>query len=317
MWDIEILGIDLYHIIAWLYIYSFLGWVWESTYVSVKNKKLVNRGFVTGPVCTIYGVGAVSVYLILKPLDTNWFLLYIGGVVVTTVLEYVTATIMEKLFHTSWWDYSDKKYNLQGRICLGSSVAWGFFTLLMFKVLHPFVASIVDMFDVYTGQITIIVVTIIYAVDFTFAALAAVQLGKRLEQMEKNMEELAKYFQETKIYESAAEFLEKLEPYRHGMTRVNVKEKMEAYQASLEKRIERLGITESKEAVKEKLKGLSEKLNIAQGTKSWRSRRLLRAYPNLGKASRLKRKSLKEIRNNGRCARRIALIFNKKNRRGR
>ena len=69
MWEQEILGIDFYHVLAWLFIYSVMGWIWESCYVSVKERKLVNRGFVTGPVCTIYGVGAVSVYLILRPLD--------------------------------------------------------------------------------------------------------------------------------------------------------------------------------------------------------------------------------------------------------
>ena len=77
MWNIQIAGEDLYHIVNWFYIYSFLGWLWESSYVSVKEKKLVNRGFVTGPVCTIYGFGAVIVYLILKPISGNILICYI------------------------------------------------------------------------------------------------------------------------------------------------------------------------------------------------------------------------------------------------
>lgn len=128
MWEIEILGVDLYHVMAWLFLYSVMGWIWESSYVSIKEKKLVNRGFVTGPVCTIYGVGAVSVYLVLRPLEGHIVVLYFGGVLVATLLEYLTAVIMEKMFHTSWWDYSNNKWNFQGRICLGSSVAWGFYT---------------------------------------------------------------------------------------------------------------------------------------------------------------------------------------------
>lgn len=71
MWDIQILGVDLYHVLFWLILYSFMGWIWESCYVSIKEKKLVNRGFVTGPVCTIYGVGAMSVYLVLRPLQDH------------------------------------------------------------------------------------------------------------------------------------------------------------------------------------------------------------------------------------------------------
>lgn len=74
MWDIQILGVDLYHVLFWLILYSFMGWIWESCYVSIKEKKLVNRGFVTGPVCTIYGVGAMSVYLVLRPLQDHGFM---------------------------------------------------------------------------------------------------------------------------------------------------------------------------------------------------------------------------------------------------
>lgn len=114
MWDFRIAGTDLYHILNWFFIYSFAGWLWESAFVSVKEKKLVNRGFVTGPVCTIYGFGAVIVYLILKPVSDNIFLLYLGGVIVPTILEYVTAVLMETIFHTSWWDYSKNKFNFQG-----------------------------------------------------------------------------------------------------------------------------------------------------------------------------------------------------------
>ncbi len=79
-----------------------------------EGEKLVNRGYITGPLCTIYGVGAVSVFLILRPLQGNWIALYFGGVIVATVLEYITAVIMEGLFHTSWWDYSNKKFNFSG-----------------------------------------------------------------------------------------------------------------------------------------------------------------------------------------------------------
>ena len=86
--------------------------------------------------CTIYGFGAVSVYLILKDFDQNLLVLYIGGVVVATVLEYITGWLMETIFHTRWWDYSKKKCNLHGYICLGSSLAWGVFTVLLLSLIH-------------------------------------------------------------------------------------------------------------------------------------------------------------------------------------
>lgn len=286
MWDFKIFGIDFYHVAAWFYLYSFLGWFWESCYVSVKQKKIINRGFVNGPLCTIYGVGAVCVYLILRPLEGNWVILYFGGVALATLLEYVTAVVMEALFHTSWWDYSDKKWNFQGRICLGSSVAWGFFTLLMFWVLQPFVETIVGWFDPATGRAMIILTSILYAVDFTFAVLGAIQLGKKLEQLEKSLAELAEYFQQTRVYVSAEEFLEKLEPYRKTFHRVNLKERMEQYQESVAELLDKRGLTEQREAAAEKIRGMAEKF-AAASRGGWNSRRFIRSYPNMGKTSRL------------------------------
>ena len=110
MWELSINGVDFYHIANWFYIYSFLGWLWETCYVSVRKGKLINRGFINGPLCTIYGCGALAVYLILLPVSGDLLLLFVGGVVVATALEYVTAALMENIFHTSWWDYSDKKF---------------------------------------------------------------------------------------------------------------------------------------------------------------------------------------------------------------
>lgn len=295
MWDFQILGIDFYHVTAWFYLYSFLGWLWESSYVSIKQKKLVNRGFVNGPLCTIYGVGAVSVYLILRPLEGNWVVLYLGGVVLATVLEYITALLMEGLFHTSWWDYSDKKFNFQGRICLGSSLAWGVFTLLMFGVLQPFVEYIVCLFDVAVGKAAILIATILYLVDFTFAVLGALQLGKKLEQAERAMAELSEYLQQTRIYASAEELVERLEPYRKSLSRAGMKEKLEKYQEIVTELLEKRGLSEQKNAVLEKFKGISEKFGaVSKG--GWNSRRLMRSYPNLGKASRLHRSILKKRR---------------------
>ena len=122
MWETKILGVDLYHVLAWFWLYSFCGWIWESSYVSIRQKKLVNRGFVNGPLLTLYGTGAVMVYLILRPFEANVWALYFGGVIVATVLEYVTGVLMETIFHAHWWDYSNQKFNFQGKICLSSSM---------------------------------------------------------------------------------------------------------------------------------------------------------------------------------------------------
>lgn len=190
MWERQLLGVDLYHILNWLILYSFAGWVWESSYVSIKEHRLVNRGFVTGPVCTIYGFGAVSAYLLLHPFSGNLVLLYIGGVIVPTILEYLTSVLMEKIFHTRWWDYTKNKYNFQGRICLGASLGWGFFTVILFKILHPAVEGLVDLYSVETGKLFVMLSVFVYAIDFGMSYMNAMQIGEKLRDMDAVMDEL-------------------------------------------------------------------------------------------------------------------------------
>ena len=115
MWDVSIAGITVYHILCFMLIFSFMGWLWESFYVSVMEHRIVNRGYVTGPLCTIYGVGGVFMTLTLQPYKNNIIVMFLLAMVFTTTLEYVTATVMEALFHTSWWDYTEERFNYKGR----------------------------------------------------------------------------------------------------------------------------------------------------------------------------------------------------------
>ena len=116
-----------YTAIQWLfffYFYCFFGWCFESTYVSIKSRKLVNRGFMRGPFLPLYGSGAIMMLVVSMPFQDNLVLVYIAGCIGATVLEYVTGVIMEALFKVRYWDYSKNKFNFQGHICLGSSLAW-------------------------------------------------------------------------------------------------------------------------------------------------------------------------------------------------
>lgn len=287
MWDIQILGVDLYHILFWLFFYSFLGWIWESTYVSIKEKQLVNRGFVTGPVCTIYGVGAMSVYVILRPLENHGLWLFLGGILLATLLEYVTAWVMETLFHTSWWDYSDKPFNIRGRICLGSSIAWGFFTLLMFEVLQPFAEWVIGLFDVATGHAFVILCTILYAVDFIISALAAARLGEKLAGLQNVIEDFSEYLQSTRLYESTEDAREFLETYKKQFPNLReLQDKLEDYQISFQKRIEEKGLTEYMESIKAHAKGFREQYQEGVSKITGVNRRFMKAYPNIHKAYR-------------------------------
>ena len=111
----------------WLVIYSVAGWVYESTLCSVQERKLVNRGFLNGPLCPVYGVGSVVVLLVIGNLQNNIPALFLAGLVLTCTVEYMTAWLLETLFDTKWWDYSHMKYNLHGRICLLGAIVFGLF----------------------------------------------------------------------------------------------------------------------------------------------------------------------------------------------
>ena len=127
----------------WLMIYSIIGWVYESTICSIGQRKLINRGFLNGPYCPIYGTGAVLVLLVLGRIQ-NPVLLFFAGAVLTCSLEYLTSWLMEKLFHARWWDYSKRKFNIGGRVCLIGAVVFGAFSVVLILVLHPWVNSLTD-----------------------------------------------------------------------------------------------------------------------------------------------------------------------------
>lgn len=294
--DLKIAGLSLYYIISWFFIYSFFGWVWESAYVSIKSRKLVNRGFVNGPLCTIYGAGAVTIYLILRPLRENLALLYLGGVVVATALEYITGWIMETVFYTRWWDYSDKKFNLHGYISLASSLLWGVFSVLLFKLLQPFVSWITSLYPQSVGEVILNVIMILYGVDFVISSHAAFGLSKTFEKAEEMLEDLASYMQFTRLYETREEIREKLESIR---TAVRQKEMIERMNAGREEFISRFEAVISENPLKEgsfyqekkrelerRLDEFSKKYIELRQKQNMFKRRMVHAYPDLKKGFR-------------------------------
>ncbi len=135
-------------VFLWFVIYSFLGWAYESVLCSVTSRSLVNRGFLNGPFCPVYGFGALVVVLAFwnEP-DISFWNLFFSGMVLTCSLEYFTSWAMEKLFHARWWDYSSHRFNLNGRICLAGGIVFGAFSVFLVKWLHPRVAAFVDRFS--------------------------------------------------------------------------------------------------------------------------------------------------------------------------
>lgn len=117
-------------------LYSVLGWIYETALCSVKEKHFVNRGFLNGPYCPIYGTGAV-LFILLLGRERSPLLIFVFGAIIASAVEYATSFFMEKIFNARWWDYSEFKFNLRGRICLGASLVFGAFAVLLIKFIHP------------------------------------------------------------------------------------------------------------------------------------------------------------------------------------
>ena len=182
-----------YTAIQWLfffYFYCFFGWCFESTYVSLKSRKLVNRGFCRGPFLPLYGSGAIMMLVVSMPFQDNLVLVYIAGCIGATVLEYVTGVTMEALFKVRYWDYSKNKFNFQGHICLGSSLAWGGLTILMTEFIHkPIEHLVLSIPDSILTPVTLVLTALIGA-DFALSFKAALDLRDVLEKMEKAKEDM-------------------------------------------------------------------------------------------------------------------------------
>ncbi len=182
-----------YSIIQWLfffYFYCFFGWIFESSYVSLKSKKFVNRGFMRGPFLPIYGSGAIMMLVVSMPFQDNIFLTYIAGCIGATVLELVTGVAMEALFKVRYWDYSNQKFNYKGHICLSSTIAWGFLTIFMTEFLHKVVEGIVSFIPAMTINVVTVIVTVYIIIDFTLSFKAAMDLRDILVGLEKAKQEM-------------------------------------------------------------------------------------------------------------------------------
>ena len=166
------------------FLYCVLGWCFESTVVSVKQRHFVNRGFLRGPMLPIYGFGALAVLISTIRVRDSIPLIFLFGMVGATLLEYVTGAVMERLFNVKYWDYSNQRFNLNGYICLSSSVAWGFLTILMNEVLHPAILHVLAVIPKMADGVFVWVVSAGLAVDLCISVRDAINLRNILVGME-------------------------------------------------------------------------------------------------------------------------------------
>ncbi len=248
-------------IFLWLMIYSFFGWVYESILCSITSGSLVNRGFLNGPICPVYGFGALVVILAFwwEP-DIRVWNLFFSSMVLTCTLEYLTSWAMEKLFHARWWDYSQYRFNINGRVCLLGAVAFGAFSVLLIKVVHPRVSAFVDGFS--PAAIT--------------AASAALFLTGAADCMVTVRHILA-------LNGRLAEIQAAIDAYR-AQSRQRAEALGQRLQARLEESVAASGLEELRERLEERFEESvhnSRRVQALLELRSFQDRRLLRAFPHL------------------------------------
>ena len=237
---------------AWIFlIYGFVGWCTEVIFAAVNSGKFVNRGFLNGPICPIYGFGILAVVRLLKPFGNNILLLFVGSVLITSGLEYITGFLLEKLFHQKWWDYSDKPFNIQGYICLKFSLLWGLACMFIVEIIHPLVIKFIHLLPSTLSTILCAVFLSAAITDFILTLINVLKLPKKLHTI----------IELEKALNSVSE---------------NIGEKLSTRAISFNSRAEELKLKgeSDREALKDKYNKLTSKSNFVH-------KRIIKAFPNI------------------------------------
>lgn len=278
-----------YQWLAFFYIYCFVGWCIESTYVSIKKKKWVNRGFLRLPMLPIYGSGAVIMLFASVPFRDNLLMVYLSGMAAATILEYITGSVMEKLFKVRYWDYTGNRFQLNGHICLGTSLCWGLLSVALTEFLHNPVETAVLNINKTFLFIPLAVISILFIADSIKSVQEALDIGKALERitaLRKEWEDMQKQLERVKEY--AKQQMEELQE--------NTEQKLEVWKETASDQIETVKerLEKQKEAIIENLNILKEDLEQTKGRLDLKKIRLLKRNPSA--ASHRFAKALKELK---------------------
>lgn len=306
---------DIYYMILYFFVYGFLGWCAEVGFAAVKEHKFVNRGFLNGPICPIYGVGVTIVIAFLTPYKDNLILLYISSVILVTLLEGVTGWAMDKIFHNKWWDYSKQPFNIGGYVCLIFSLVWGIACVAILDLVHPLIHQALTFIPHTLGIVLMAVLGIAMFADLYVTASAIFKFNKRLASMEKIAGELHEISDQIgeDIYETVITAMEKQEASRQKLDEAAAewKEKtQEATSGLLEKTQEATSglfekTQETASGLLEKTQEISDEMRSRIGDLKTRyqdlsiktpkvSRRLVKAFPKM--ESRNYKVQLEELR---------------------
>ncbi len=218
--------------LVWVFIvYAFLGWCTEVSYAALDTGKFVNRGFLNGPYCPIYGCGVVIVVAALTPLQENLAILFVGSFVLTSVLEYITGFLLEKIFHNKWWDYSNFPFNIKGYVCLKFSILWGLACTFIMKVLHPMIYGFIVWIPRTLGIVILVILMSGFAVDLCVTVSTILKFNRHIRAIDEMAAALHKLSDEIgeNIYENVTDVLESTEAAKVKIAEVK-KERRKEYE---------------------------------------------------------------------------------------
>lgn len=195
----------IFEILTYFIIYSFFGWIMESTVRTVSEKKIINTGFLKGPFCPIYGIGAIIMLLFLERFQDKPILLFFIAITLLTIWEYIVGVLLEKMFHTKYWDYSKHKFNLQGRVCLTNSICWGILGVVFVKYIHPFIEECVLNIDKTLLYYVISILTVALIVDFITTVVRVKNIKVTLQKIEELNKQIKEKLKEIKKLTEEAE----------------------------------------------------------------------------------------------------------------
>lgn len=304
-------SMSIYFILLYFFVYGFLGWCTEVGFAAFKTHHFVNRGFLNGPICPIYGVGVTAVITVLTPYKSDIIVLYILSVVLVTVLEGVTGWAMDKIFHNKWWDYSDMPLNIGGYVCLLFSIVWGFACLFIIYFIQPLVHDVLAFIPTIVGIILIIILGITLIADLYVTASTIFKFNRRLAAMEKIAAEMHEISEQIgqEIFEKTIRAMDRQEASKEKLATATdeFKEKMQDTASGLKEKTQGTAFELKERALdaRERSQEISEELRSRIASLHTRyhestdkpgriSRRLMNAFPKM--ESRQHKESLEVLK---------------------
>ena len=236
---------SIYYSILYFFVYGFLGWCTEVIFAAFKQHRFVNRGFLNGPICPIYGVGVTLVIAGLEAFQSNLLLLYISSVILVTVLEGVTGWAMDKLFHNKWWDYSKLPFNIGGYVCLLFSLIWGVACVFIVYFVHPLIHQVLSLIPHTAGIALIAILGIALLSDIIVTTSAIAKFNQYLERLKHITDELHAISNQigSELYQNVMHVLDMQESSRQKLddVKLEVSEEIRMQIVELKTRAQNLG----------------------------------------------------------------------------